>query len=124
MLLSKEDSRVNLISAWRAGAVCVGEEWLQSHVIISAQTIIRDWAVDTPDSLELSDLDPAVAMAPEIVLIGTGASLVMPGTNLMQLLGARGIGLEIMDTPAACRTYNVLAHERRQVVAALFTPEG
>ncbi len=123
MLLSKEDSRVNLVSAWKAGAVCIGEEWLQSHVIISAQTIIRDWAVDTPESLELPDLDPAMAMTPEIVLVGTGARLILPNTNLMQQLGARGIGLEIMDTPAACRTYNVLAHEQRNVVAALFTPD-
>jgi uncharacterized protein len=122
MLLSKEDSSVNLVNAWRAGAVCVGQEWLESHVIISAQTIIRDWPVDTPEALQLSDLDPAVAMQPEIVLVGTGARLVLPDTNLMQLLGARGIGVEIMDTPAACRTYNVLAHEQRQVVAALFKP--
>ncbi|NNC63197.1 MAG: hypothetical protein HKN84_00305 [Gammaproteobacteria bacterium] len=122
MLLSKEDSTVNLISAWRAGAICVGEEWLESHVIISAQTIIRDWAVDTPGALQPSDLDPAVAMKPEIVLVGTGAQLILPDTNLMQLLGQRGIGVEIMDTPAACRTYNVLAHEQREVVAALFAP--
>ncbi len=123
MLLSKEDSSVNLISAWRAGAVCVGQEWFESHVIISAQTIIRDWAVDTPSALQPTDLDPAVGMNPEIVLIGTGAKLILPDTNLMQLLGERGIGVEIMDTPAACRTYNVLAHEQREVVAALFTPE-
>jgi len=122
MLLNKEDSSVNLINAWRAGAVCVGQEWLESHVIISAQTIIRDWPVDTPEALQLSDLDPAVAMQPEIVLVGTGARLILPDTNLMQLLGERGIGVEIMDTPAACRTYNVLAHEQRQVVAALFVP--
>lgn len=124
MLLSKEDSSVNLISAWRAGAICVGQEWLESHAIISAETIIRDWAVDTPNALQASDLDPAIDMQPEIVLVGTGAQLILPDTRLMQVLGERGIGLEIMDTPAACRTYNVLAHEQRQVVAALFTPES
>jgi len=42
----------------------------------------------------------------------------------MQLLGESGIGVEIMDTPAACRTYNVLAHEQREVVVALFMPES
>ena len=124
MLLSKEDSTVNLISAWRAGAICVGQEWLDSHVIISAQTIIRDWAVDTPTGLRPSDLERATEMKPEIVLVGTGAQLVLPDTALMQALGERGIGVEIMDTPAACRTYNVLAHEQREVVAALFIPES
>jgi len=123
MLLNKEDSSVHLVGAWRAGAVRVGEEWLESHVIISAQTIIRDWAVDSPVALQLSDLEPAISMEPEIVLLGTGAQLILPDVNLMQLLGARGIGVEIMDTPAACRTYNVLAHERRRVIAALFIPD-
>ena len=122
MLLSKEDSSVNLVSAWRSGAVRVGEEWVENNLIISAQTIIRDWAVDTPAALQLSDLEPAISMQPEIVLLGTGAQLILPAENLMQLLGARGIGVEIMDTPAACRTYNVLAHERREVIAALFVP--
>ncbi|HSG64427.1 MAG TPA: MTH938/NDUFAF3 family protein, partial [Gammaproteobacteria bacterium] len=79
-------------------------------------------AVDTPARLRVEDLEPAITMRPEVLLLGTGARLVLPIVNLMQLLGERGIGLEIMDTPAACRTYNVLAHEHRRVVAALFEP--
>ena len=122
MLLSKENSSVNLIAAWKKGAILVGEEWLLGHVIISPETIIRDWGVDTPAALAVDHLESAVAMRPEIILVGTGAQLVLPEENLMQLLGERGIGVEIMDTPAACRTYNVLAHEYRRVVAALFAP--
>ena len=122
MLLSKENSSVNLIAAWKKGAILVGEEWLLGHVIISPETIIRDWGVDTPAALAVDHLESAVAMRPEIILVGTGAQLVLPEENLMQLLGERGIGVEIMDTPAACRTYNVLAHEHRRVVAALFEP--
>ena len=122
MLLSKENSSVHLIAAWKKGAVLVGEEWLLGHVIISPETIIRDWGVDTPAALAVGHLESAVAMRPEIILVGTGARLVLPEENLMQLLGERGIGVEIMDTPAACRTYNVLAHEHRRVVAALFEP--
>lgn len=122
MLLSRETTSVNLIAAWRNGAILVGEDWLHGHVIISPETIIRDWAVDTPTSLAVDELEPAVVLQPEILLVGTGARLELPEANLMQLLAERGIGLEIMDTPAACRTYNVLAHEHRRVVAALFRP--
>ena len=122
MLLSRENTNVNLIVAWRRGAIRVGEQWLQGHTIVSPETIISDWAVDSPESLQVEHLEPAIAMQPEVLLLGTGARLVLPVANLMQLLGERGIGLEIMDTPAACRTYNVLAHEHRRAVAALFEP--
>ena len=122
MLLSRETTSVNLITAWREGAIRVGADWLHEHTIISPETIIASWPVDTPAALDVVDLDVAVELRPDILLIGTGARLVMPESNLMGLLGARGIGLEIMDTPAACRTYNVLAHEHRRVVAALFRP--
>ena len=122
VLLTKDSSNVNLIGAWRQGAVRVGEEWLSGHVIISPQAIIRDWAVPTPAALEIEHLEPAVALQPEIIIVGTGSSLVLPERNLMQTFGMRGIGIEIMDTAAACRTYNVLAHEYRRVVAALFEP--
>lgn len=122
MLLSRENSNVNLIVAWRSGAIRIGENWLPGHTIVSPETIIPGWAVDTPARLRVEDLEPAITMRPEVLLLGTGARLVLPIVNLMQLLGERGIGLEIMDTPAACRTYNVLAHEHRRVVAALFEP--
>ena len=59
---------------------------------------------------------------PEIVLLGTGAEVLLPDLDLMAALAARAIGLEIMSTPAACRTFNVLVHERRRVVAALVNP--
>ena len=122
MLLSRENTSVNLIAAWRSGAIRVGENWLDDHTIISPETIIENWPVHTPVALGIADLEVAIDLRPEILLVGTGARLVIPESNLMELLGARGIGLEIMDTPAACRTYNVLAHEYRRVVAALFRP--
>jgi uncharacterized protein len=53
-------------------------------------------------------------------LLGTGSEMLLPDVDLMAKLGARSIGLEIMSTPAACRTFNVLLHEQRRVIAALF----
>lgn len=122
MLLSRENTGANLIVAWRSGAIRIGEDWLPGHTIVSPDAIISCWDVNSPATLHVADLEPAIAMQPEVLLLGTGTRLVLPAANLMQLLGERGIGLEIMDTPAACRTYNVLAHEHRRVVAALFEP--
>lgn len=120
MKLTLETSAANLITAWEPGAVRVGEDWLRGHLILSSQHIIRDWAVTAPEALKAHDLKPAIDLGPEIILLGTGDRMVVPDVELMAELASLGVGLEIMDTPAACRTYNVLIHEFRDVVAALF----
>ena len=84
--------------------------------------IVRDWPVSDPEALQPDDLEPALATDPDIIILGTGEALRRPVADLMGLMAERGIGVEIMDTPAACRTYNVLLHEGRSVVAALFIP--
>ncbi len=100
----------------------IGEDWIRTHFIVSADGIIRDWQPPEPEELGPGDLEPALASEPDIVILGTGDTFLRPKLDLMGLMAARGIGLEIMSTPAACRTYNVLLHERRSVVAALFIP--
>ena len=98
----------------------VGEQWIHSHLIISAQNLLIDWNVSDPISLTLADLELAIAFEPDLIILGTGNSVCIPNLDLMAEAANQGIGLEIMDTPAACRTYNVLVHENRAVVAALF----
>ncbi len=120
MKLTLETSAANLISAWEPDAVRVGKNWLHGHLILSSQHIIQDWAVTAPEALQVHDLKPAIDLGPKIILLVTGNLMVLPDINLMTELASQGIGLEIMDTPAACRTYNVLIHEYRDVVAALF----
>ncbi len=120
MKFTLETSDVNLISAWEPDAVRVGKEWYRSHLILSSQHILSDWTVTDPDILQANDLSAAIELDPEIILLGTGNHLALPDIDLMAELARQGIGLEIMDTPAACRTYNVLIHESRNVVAALF----
>ncbi len=120
MKFTLETSDVNLISAWEPDAVRVGKEWYRGHLILSSQHILSDWTVTTPDILQANDLSAAIELDPEIILLGTGNHLPLPNIDLMAELAGQGIGLEIMDTPAACRTYNVLIHESRNVVAALF----
>jgi uncharacterized protein len=118
--LTRDTAAANLIHSYEPGRIKIGERWLHGHLIVAPEHLIEDWRVGTPTDVKLSDLEPALALTAEIVLLGTGGSLVWPEADLMSALAARGVGLEIMSTPAACRTFNVLVHERRRVVAALF----
>lgn len=119
---TRETADANLIRAWRRGGLRIGDEWLRSHAIVSADRIVRNWPVSNPVDLQPDDLEAALATDPDIIILGTGEALRRPTADLMRLMAERGIGVEIMDTPAACRTYNVLLHEGRSVVAALFIP--
>jgi uncharacterized protein len=118
--LSRDTTTANLIRAYEPGRIRVAERWLTGHVIVAPDRLIEDWRATTPAALALDDLEPALALQPAIVLLGTGAVLEWPEADLMALCAGRAVGLEIMTTPAACRTFNVLVHEQRRVVAALF----
>jgi uncharacterized protein len=122
--ITRESSAANVIRAYEAGRLRVNEAWIAGHVIVSQDRILEHWNVEAPSALALGDLEPALALQPEIVLLGTGSDIVLPDVELMAAMAARGIGLEIMTTAAACRTFNVLVHERRRVAAALFNPPG
>jgi uncharacterized protein len=120
MLLTRETTPAHLIRAYEPGRVRVLEQWVAGHVIVAPDRLIENWRVESPAALRVEDLREALDLAPEIVLLGTGADVLLPDVDLMAALAERGVGLEIMSTPAACRTFNVLVHEQRRVVAALF----
>ena len=88
--------------------------------IVTADTLITDWSVTTPDELNLILLAPLLALTPQIVLLGAAAELRAAPANLRALLAQHGIALEVMDLGAACRTFNILVQEERRVAAALF----
>lgn len=80
---------------------------------------MEDWPPQVFEDITLEHLEPALALEPEILIIGTGPSLQFPEARIMAEIQQHGIGLEVLDTAAACRTYNVLVSENRNVVAAL-----
>jgi uncharacterized protein len=121
--LTRDTAAAHLIHSYEPGRVRIGERWLHGHLIVAPEHLIEGWRAAAPAGVTVADLEAALALEPEIVLLGTGATLVWPEEDLMGALAARRVGLEIMSTPAACRTYNVLVHERRRVVAALFNQE-
>jgi uncharacterized protein len=119
MQLTREGSTQHFIRAWEPGRIRIAERWVAGHVIVSADRVLEGWTTAAPAALTVDDLAPALALAPTIVLLGTGTDRFLPDVELMAALAQRRIGLEIMSTPAACRTFNVLLHEQRRVVAAL-----
>ena len=80
---------------------------------------IEPWAVADFAALTEAHFAALAALAPEIVLLGTGSRLRFPHPRLTTALARAGIGLEVMDVQAACRTFNILAEEERHVAAAL-----
>src|SRR5689334_5495184 len=122
MQLTRESSTQHFIRAWEPGRIRIAERWVAGNVIVSADKIIEGWATAAPNALAIDDLAPALALEPTILLVGAGTDQFLPDVELMAALAQRRVGLEIMSTPAACRTFNVLLQEHRRVVAALFNP--
>ncbi len=94
-------------------------ETLTSGAIIMPDKLIKDWTVNEASDLTEAHVQQLLELKPEVVLIGTGERLVWPKRALLAPLLSANIGYEIMDTAAACRTYNILSHEGRDVAAAL-----
>ena len=81
-------------------------------------------APGTATALEPAHLDALLALAPELLVLGTGQRQVFPSPAVMAACLTRGIGIEVMDNAAAARTYNVLAGEGRKVVVALLLADA
>jgi uncharacterized protein len=92
-------------------------------LILSAGDVLDNWDVASPHDFSDRQLAPVFDLEPEVVLIGTGASQVFLPPEVMMCFYRRGVGVEVMTTDAACRTFNVLVSEGRKVVAALL-PAG
>jgi uncharacterized protein len=96
----------------------------RGSLIVTRGAVIESWRPPAPEALSLADFDALLALEPEVVLLGTGARQRLPPPALFAGFAARGIGLEVMDNRAACRTYNVLLGEYRDVAVALILGAG
>jgi uncharacterized protein len=107
------------IRSFTPGRIQVNDTILTSSLIVSPDTLIENWAPQVITELTPAALELIAPLKPDILLIGTGASLVFIKAEIYGALINQGIGVEIMDTSAACRTFNALTAENRRVVAAL-----
>lgn len=120
--LEKPDYDYFLRGADGASAL-VNERRLTRSFVIAPDTLIEDWPVRDAASIRVADLETILALSPEVVLLGTGASQAFPPAEAMAACLSRGIGLESMVNGAAARTYHVLAGEGRRVVAGFILGE-
>ena len=109
----------NLFSGYGDGYVAVNGTRYEKSVVVTAQRVIEDWRVEDWQALRAEHFEFLLGLCPEIVLLGTGSKLRFPPPRLTQCLAQARVGLETMDTAAACRTYNILSAEGRNVVAAV-----
>jgi uncharacterized protein len=120
MQFTRENSdQANAIVACTDREVRLQGRSIAGSVIVTRDVVLEDWRPPAVDALSIGDFEALVALRPEVVLLGTGERQHLPGPALYADFAARGIGLEVMDNRAACRTYNVLLGELRDVAVAL-----
>jgi len=107
------------ISAYDAESIAVNGRVLTKSFLLTPQRLIEGWPPRSFDSLTETDLDAVAELGCPIVLLGTGTRQRFPAPALLRPLIERRIGVEVMDSYAACRTYNILMAEGRDVAAAL-----
>ena len=105
-----------------ANRITLGDRELTRSFILARDRVIEDWPVTDVDALAPAALAAALALQPDVVLLGTGERQRFPAPAVLAALLARGIGCEVMDNAADARTYAVLAGEDRAVVAAFILP--
>jgi uncharacterized protein len=108
-----------LVQSVTAERIVINNLVYTSSMIITPQTILTDWRPRRFEDLSADDFLPLVDLKPEVALLGTGKQLQFPAPHVTTPLIHHAMGLEVMDTPAACRTFNILASEGRKVAAAL-----
>ncbi|MBI3774728.1 MAG: Mth938-like domain-containing protein [Gammaproteobacteria bacterium] len=97
------------------------EEQLTASFVIAPQHLLRDWPPQEFDELNEEHLRLIAALDPEVVLLGTGPKIRFPNQAWLRAFHQHGVGVEIMDNGAACRTYNILMTEGRNVVAGFIS---
>lgn len=114
-----QSAGLNMIEAFGDGHVTINGRRHQTSLVLMPEQVLSDWEVPGFDLLTAAHFTALAALRPEIVLLGTGIRQRFPHPSLYADLIRASIGIEIMNTASACRTYNILAAEGRHVVAAL-----
>lgn len=109
----------NIFTAHGAGYVQVNDQRYERPLIVSPEQLISDWPALSFASLTEADFSHFLQFKPEVLILGTGSQHLFAHPQLYRALSNAGIGVEFMSTPAACRTYNILAGEDRKVIAGI-----
>jgi len=109
----------NQFTGYGSGYVEVNKQRYERSLIVTPKAIHETWAVSAVDAIGADELAILLSLKPEILLLGTGATHRFPGPVALREFARAQIGVETMDTAAACRTFNILMAEGRNVVAAV-----
>jgi len=110
---------LNTVTAYGTGYVEINRQRFEGPVLVRPEGEVLPWGVAGFDALAHEHFEALLAHAPDVVLLGTGERQRFPHPRLTASLVQVRIGVEVMDTRAACRTYNILMSEGRRVLAAL-----
>ena len=108
-----------IFTAHGTGYIMVSGERFEHSIVVTQDRVLNDWEAKEFESLDETHFSYFLTLKPEILLFGTGKQQRFPHPRLYRELIHAGVGVEFMDTPAACRTYNILMAEDRNVVAAV-----
>jgi len=118
-LHSQNSPGLHTVTAYGAGHIAVNGQPLTRSFLLTPRKLETDWRPASIGELTADDLARVVALGSRIVLLGTGLRQRFPPPALLAPLTRAGIGVEVMDSLAACRTYNILMAEGRDVAAAV-----
>jgi uncharacterized protein len=121
LLLERPDYQYFLRGADGSGAL-VNAQRLTRSFIIAPDSLLENWPQHDARALQPDDLAPLLALAPELLVLGTGPAQVFPPAAVLASCLQRGVGMEVMSNAAAARTYSILAGEGRRVVAGFLIP--
>lgn len=114
-----ENNAIYQIRAFKPGTIQINETTFNKSLIVSSHQLITDWPPQSASELTSQSFASIIPLKPDVLLIGTGAQLIFLPESLYGELINLGIGVEVMNTGAACRTFNALTAEDRNVIAAL-----
>ena len=115
---------LNSVTAYGSGYIAVNGHKLEKSFILTPQQLVDDWTVFSIAALVIAVADQFKALSCDIVLLGTGNTQRFPDRSVLRAFLTHGIGLEVMDSFAACRTYNILMAEGRAVALAVIVDSG
>ena len=107
------------IQSYDHDQITVSGKRFNTNLIVMPERLIEGWTTNQPQALSEEDFEILAGLEVQVVILGTGSGQAFPHPSLYHALIEKGIGIEVMTTAAACRTYNILLNEGRTVAAAL-----
>jgi uncharacterized protein len=118
-----ESSSAVAVRSVANGQFLIGDQVWSDPIALTPNGVLEGWAAPPIESLSMESLSTILELGPELVIFGTGSRQLLPDRDLMFAMARAGVGLEVMDTPAGARTFNVLLAEGRSVAAILYPTE-